>query len=418
MVARIVSGKSIRGILNYNENKVASAEASLLLAAGFPRHQDQLSFKSKLERFEALTAMNERTKTNALHVTLNFSNQDKLNDELLQLIAMDYMTGIGFGNQPYLVYRHYDAAHPHIHIATVNINSEGQRIETHNIGKNQSEKIRKEIENTYGLVKAEEQKKEGQYMLRPVRLEQVIYGKRETKSAISAIVREVVDSYKFTSLPELNAILRQFNVIAWPGAEGTMMREKGGLVYCILDQQGAPIGIPIKASSIYSSPTLKNLEKRFLAGKEERKPYGLRIKHLLDKTLISSKSIGELSDRLINQGLRILLRENETGEIYGVTFIDNGTRCIFNGSDLGKQYAAKAFMERYGRFLVSEDETGMGQNEIFQKAASDEQQDATHLPAASLQVIERIKAIARIEDNEIPDADPYRKKKQRKIQPD
>ena len=73
MVAKIVCGKSIRGVLNYNENKLKNAEAALLLAAGFPRDPDRLSFKNKLERFEMLTRQNKDTRTNTLHITLNFS---------------------------------------------------------------------------------------------------------------------------------------------------------------------------------------------------------------------------------------------------------------------------------------------------------------------------------------------------------
>jgi len=89
MVARISSGKSIRGILNYNERKVNQAEATILMAAGFPRPAEELSFTNKLERFENLTQQNLRTRTNALHVILNFSRDDRLDDELLQSIAMD-----------------------------------------------------------------------------------------------------------------------------------------------------------------------------------------------------------------------------------------------------------------------------------------------------------------------------------------
>ncbi len=57
------------------------------------------------------------------------------------------MSKIGFGDQPYLVYQHFDARHPHIHIVTTNIKSDGSRIKTHNIGRNQSERARREIEN-------------------------------------------------------------------------------------------------------------------------------------------------------------------------------------------------------------------------------------------------------------------------------
>ncbi len=408
MVARIVSGKSIRGVLVYNETKVRNAEAQLLMAAGFPRDPDQLSFKSKLERFGMLTRQNERTKTNALHITLNFSRDDRVDDDQLCAIAKDYMDAIGFGQQPFLVYRHYDASHPHIHIATVNIANGGERIETHNIGKHQSEKARKEVEIRYNLIKAESQNKELAYMLRPAKPEKAVYGKAETKITISGIVREVVGSYKFTSLPELNAVLRQFNVLAYRGEPGSIMFEKGGLTYHLINDQGEKVGVPIKASSIYSSPTLKNLEKKFAPNKEERKPYGIRIRHLLDKAISQAKDVQDLQVRLQAHGIRILLRENALGSIYGLTFIDNGTRSVFNGSTLGKQYAAKAFINRIGFDVGSlKEKTG-----TFNPAPGRQ----SPFPANNLPVIQRLWDIALSDEHEVAVYDPYRKKKKKKGQ--
>ena len=390
MVARIVSGKSIRGILNYNENKLRNAEAKVLLAAGFPRSPDELSFKDKLERFEKLIARNERTKTNTLHITLNFSRQDKVDDDLLRLLAIEYMEAIGFGAQPFLVYRHFDAAHPHIHLATVNIDADGNRIETHNIGKIQSEKARRELEDRYGLVKAEQQNREVVFQLGKVDLERAVYGKRETKAAISTIVREVVGTYKFCSLPELNAALRQFGVLADPGAEGSVMRNKGGLVYSLLDENGDRVGIPIKASSIYSSPTLKSLEQKFPINKEERKPYVLRLKHLLDKSLRNSKTELQFQKLLSDQGIRILIRENAQGQVYGITFIDNATRVVANGSTIGKEYGAKAFMEKLNALQDFGGHAASLSSEAGFETGKRFGQDKPSQPAMGLPTIERI----------------------------
>ena len=62
------------------------------------------------------------------------------------------MEGIGFKDQPYLVYKHNDSGHPHIHIVSSLITPEGKRIRTQNIGRNQSEKTRKEIEKEFNLI--------------------------------------------------------------------------------------------------------------------------------------------------------------------------------------------------------------------------------------------------------------------------
>lgn len=41
------------------------------------------------------------------------------------------------------------------------------------------------------------------------------------------------------------------------------------------------------------------------------------------------------------------MRRNDTGRIYGVTFIDHHSRVVLNGSRLGKEYSANVFNERF-----------------------------------------------------------------------
>lgn len=355
MVAKIVCGKSIRKALYYNEQKVTSGDAVLLHSGGFLLDPSTLSFRQKLQRFTDLTRLNERTKTNAVHISLNFSPADLLDTDRLRSIADEYLRLIGWGEQPFLLYQHMDAGHPHVHVVTTNINRYGERIETHNIGRIQSERARKQIEESFGLVKAEDQKREPHTSLQPIDIDQVIYGKQPTKAAISRVVREVVATYKFSSFQEFNALLSQFNVYADRGKEDSLMYLNGGLQYRLLDQDGSVAGVPIKASSIFTSPTLANLEKLYPAHKTERKPYGERIKHLLSKALITATTIESLQQQLRKKGIRLLLYRNAEGKVYGMSVIDNATRCIFKASDLGKDFSAAKVMEKLERF----DSTGI-----------------------------------------------------------
>ena len=344
MVAKVISGKNIRGLLNYNENKVSEGVAQCIVANRFGCDPDGLTFSDKLNRFRKVTALNQKVRTNAMHISLNFDVSEKLTTEQLSAITSDYMTRIGFGEQPYLVYRHTDAAHPHIHIITTNVQTNGQRIDTHNIGRNQSEKARKEIEMAYGLVRAEGRSKKRE--IEPVNVEKAVYGKSETKRSISNVVRVVTRSYRYTSLPELNAILRQFNVVADPGAEGTQMRNKKGLLYSLLDEKGHKIGVPIRASSIYGKPILANLEKQFKLNEALRKPYREKLKSVVDYTLRRRLTKDAFVKALGDKGVFVLFRENDKGRVYGVTFVDNRNKVIFNGRDLGKAYGAKAILEQ------------------------------------------------------------------------
>src|ERR1700761_4948546 len=165
MVARIGYGKSISRILNYNENKVKEHVADLILANQFACEADQLSFTNKLHRFENIMMNNTRSKSNAIHISLNFDFGESIPLSTLQEVTIEYMERIGFGEQPYLAYQHFDAAHPHVHIITTNIQENGKRIDLHNIGRNQSETARKEIEEKYGLVKADGKKKALEWIL-------------------------------------------------------------------------------------------------------------------------------------------------------------------------------------------------------------------------------------------------------------
>ena len=349
MVAKITTGKNIRGALHYNENKLVKGNADLLLANGFMDDSDSVGLHDKLVQFREFTDKNKRTKTNTLHISLNFSPKDELDDEKLKKIAMTYMEGIGFGDQPYLVYQHFDAAHPHIHILTTNIREDGKRIETHNLGKNQSELTRKSIEERFRLIKAEDQKKEQAYMLRTISMGKPQYGQSETKAAIANIVTEVMRTYKFTSLAEFNAALRQFNVTAYRGEPESRMYQKKGLVYSISDGDGNRLGVPIKASSIHSSPTFQNLEKRFGQNKESRKQHKSRAVKTIENILTKpeAKGLVRLKAALSKKGIHAVFRTNDQGRLYGVTFVDNVTRSVFNGSDLGKHLSANALHQKF-----------------------------------------------------------------------
>ncbi|TXK45724.1 relaxase/mobilization nuclease domain-containing protein [Pontibacter qinzhouensis] len=358
MVAKIITGKSIQGALNYNEHKVREGKAELLFASRFLLEPEELSFRDKLQRFERLLEKSPQVRTNTLHISLNFDPGEKLEPERLQAIAIRYMDRIGFGEQPYLVYRHHDAAHPHLHIVTTNIRPDGSRIDLHNIGRLRSEPARKEIELEYGLVQAEKMKKGEELPLEPLQLEKAVYGKSETKRSIAHIVTSVTRHYNYTSLAELNAVLRHFGVTADRGGERTQMHQKKGLVYSIVNDRGEKQGVPLKASALPSKPTLAFLEKQFEQNKLSRRPYQLALRSSIDKAFRShpTSSRDSFIKRLKKQEIQVLFRENSQGLPYGVTYIDHRHRAVFNGSELGKAYSAKALTERFRQRVEQRDE--------------------------------------------------------------
>lgn len=348
MVAVIKTGHSIHRIFNYNENKVKAGLAKCIGAGNYPIDPDKMSLTMKLNRFLKQMELNENVKRNSVHISLNFDvSESHLSQEKLLPIAETYMEKIGFGKQPYLVYQHYDAGHPHIHLVTTNIEADGNRLDLHHLGIRKSEPARKTIEKDFGLVVAEAQKKQEGYQLQPVSASKVLYGKSQTKMAIQNVLEAVLNEYKYASLPELNAVLKQYNVIAERGTEDSRVYQTGGLLYRVLDSGGNPVGVPIKASLFYNKPTLKFLEQKFKENEPKRMPYKTRIRNAIDMALLKkAATLQELVKALEKEGIHTALRTNEGGMVYGITYVDHQTKSVFNGSALGKQYSAKAIQER------------------------------------------------------------------------
>ncbi|HVG16877.1 MAG TPA: relaxase/mobilization nuclease domain-containing protein [Chitinophagaceae bacterium] len=346
MVARIKSTHSLSRSLNYNQKKVQLGVAECIHAVNYPKDVEHLNFYYKLHRLEHQAALNERVKANSVHISLNFHDSDKLSTEKLCSISQAYMKGIGFEKQPYLVYQHRDAGHPHIHIVSTNIQRDGSKISMNNIGRNQSEVARKAIEIEFGLTKAEGRKQQQESPLK-VSAVKVQYGKMQTKRAITNVLDVVIDHYKYTSLPELNAILKQYNVMADRGKEDTKMFEKRGLVYTALDDKGNKIGTPIKASAFYSKPTLRYLEQKFSQNEPLRQMHLQKLKTAIKWVLVKEKiTLNEFTEGLARDGIKVVLRQNAHGDIYGITYVDFRSKCVFNGSDLGKEFSAKAITEK------------------------------------------------------------------------
>ena len=196
-------------------------------------------------------------------------------------------------------------------------------------------------------MKAQAQQQSLRESIKPVILEKVMYGNAETKRSISNVVSAVYSQYKYCSLPEFNAALKQFNVTADRGKEEGRIFKNRGLVYRIMDAKGSKVGVPIKASSIASKPTLENLEKKFISNEVLKMPLKQLVKALietcLEKPITDFKS---LQAALEQKQVYMLLRQNEEGRMYGVTFVDNKNKCVFNGSDLGKGYSVSSLQSR------------------------------------------------------------------------
>ncbi len=100
MLAIVKSSTSLRQTLLYNENKLKAGQATLLDAHNFWQEKEDLSLADLLHRFKNLTALNERSKANTLHISLNFHPMDDLSDKKMTKIAAEFPSSMNKNSPP------------------------------------------------------------------------------------------------------------------------------------------------------------------------------------------------------------------------------------------------------------------------------------------------------------------------------
>ena len=348
MVTILNTSSTLRGSFRYNENKLEVGKAELISVQNYPGNSVGLSPEMKLKYLQKLAGLNSRTKVNAIHVSMNFAPGEQLEKEKLIEISKEYMKGIDFGDQPYLVYQHTDAGHPHLHIVSTNIQLGGTRIPLHNIENSSQNRPERQLKSNLVWFGQRIRNNLFIWQKKKIELARVYYGKTETKRAIGNVLQHVLKNYHYTSLPELNAVMKGYNVVADRGGEGSRIYQNRGLVYRVLYEKGEKVGVPIKASLFRFKATLDAVESRFVSHENARKPHLSVLKSAIDLTLLKAPKMGldDLIQKLERQGIVLVKRENQQGRVYGLTYVDHRTRCVFNGSALGKSYSSKGMMER------------------------------------------------------------------------
>lgn len=166
------------------------------------------------------------------------------------------------------------------------------------------------------------------------------------------------------------------------GSENSRIFHNNGLVYRIVDDKGNKVGVPIKASDFYNNPGLQFLKTKFQENELARQPHKIRVRNAIDLALIKNPrhSVQSLIKSLEKDAIHTVLRQNEEGLIYGITYVDHRTKCIFNGSDLGKQYSAKSILERCNQLKETLGEKQDFITQSSSKTCTSEEQ--TQTPAA------------------------------------
>ena len=339
MVAKISIGSSLYGALSYNGEKMNKEQGRVLGANKIILPADgQIDIARMVENFNAFMPKTGKTKKPVLHISLNPHPDDRLTEQQYEILAREYLEKLGFGEQPYIIYKHMDIDRHHIHIVTVNVNEQGKRLNQDFLFR-RSKKITTEMEEKYNLHKAQREK------ITPDMPIKKVDPSGDIKRQVANTVKMVGMRYKFQTIGEYNAGLSLYNIRCEQTDGRVNGREYHGLVYFATDDEGKVIANPFKASRLGKFASRTAVEGRFERTKDkiDVAPTRNRVADVLSRATDKEDFTAKLKDC----GIDVVFRYTDEVRIYGVTFIDHNAMTVLNGSRLGKQFSTNALNERF-----------------------------------------------------------------------
>ncbi|MCL1679299.1 relaxase/mobilization nuclease domain-containing protein [Elizabethkingia miricola] len=341
MIAKIGKGSNMYGAILYNQQKVDRENGAVLLLNKIPDTVDgkySVAYFNKF--FEPYLSANIKTEKTVRHISLNPDPADKVNDEQFTEMAQEYMERMGYGSQPYIVFKHTDIDRTHIHIVSTCVGIDGKKIPD-DYDHPRSMAICRDLEEKHNLHKATKQEqKQSNKIFKPVN-----HKNGDIKSQIASIVCHLPKYYSFSTMGSYNALLSLFNITAEEVKGERNGQAVNGLVYVALDENGNKASNPFKASLFGKDAGVALLQKHFEQSKEKMKTTPVRsiLKNTVELAIHTTINETDFKKQLTEQGINTVVRRNSEGRIYGITFIDHESRTVWNSSQLDRNLSANVF---------------------------------------------------------------------------
>ena len=345
MVPNITSGSSFYGVIAYNKIKVDDGTAKVLWHPKIAADTSgNVPIGNCVQAFEPYIALNPHVRKPVIHISLNPSPKDILSKEQMTVLAQEFMEKFGYGNQPYIVWLHEDIDRKHMHIVSVRINGQGEKID-HNREAIRAQNICREMEVKYGLHPTLGEHGERELLS----LQKVDYPKGNVKAQVKHTARTLLECYNCHSLAEFNTLLNLYNVTVYEVRGNVDGNEYHGIMYGALDDNGQQVGTPFKSSKFGKVFGYEALQKKFAVSAEKMKKDNLseRTRQEITKAMQDIGTKEDFARRLKEADIEVVYRINSEGRLYGITFIDHIGRTVFNGSRLGKAFSANVFNELF-----------------------------------------------------------------------
>lgn len=256
MIIKIHQACSTKNALFYNERKVDKKWASFYHSQNMPVLNPFMGDKNdRYKIFQKIEDRNTRVKKPGLHISVNPSVSDlvRLGDAGIRTEIGNLMEHLGYGNQPYLVYKHADLERVHFHIVSTRIDCDtGKKIKD-SYEKEKTQRFVKDLELKYKLTKDDQ----------PEKLNYRFSGSsKNLKQNLESLFGQLNRMEFITSREMYDQALKLFNV---------EIRKAGrGHSVFVTDESGNPVRYLVKMSDFEKRPKFCLSEKQDMNEKINR----------------------------------------------------------------------------------------------------------------------------------------------------
>jgi len=246
MIAKIIYGGGFYGVFAYAESKEKSlsvSENGLEDKPGYERlsvnnfHDGRNFFSSKAQLADSLkrwSLKSKRVEKGVFHASIALPPGEKLSNEDINSLACAYMEKMGYGENPFVIYKHNDTHHEHLHIISSRVGDHGKLVNpSFEFKKNLG--ICRELEKEWGLQPVSSIKQKIGPEVQPI---QASYTKKAPfKSNVLQNVEYAIKVKKIPSLEELSLFLKKRNIeLVYNHPDGHRFPNAGILFYRLSDR--------------------------------------------------------------------------------------------------------------------------------------------------------------------------------------
>lgn len=336
MIIKIGKHKGVLAALKYNQSKVDCLSASILylnkVGRSFLKREALYGFFHTY--FKGYLHLNQYIRYPGRHISVNPHPLDKINDHTLVLISREYMQKMGYNNQPYIVYKHFDLKRIHLHIVSVGVDIKGNKIDQY-LDYRLSNKISLQLCDKFGLTPYN---KRFNHKNKP-NIDIVDITRANLIEQLKAVVLNLPLYYKCQDFQSYNALLHLFNVKA---VLYNKKHDLQGLYYFALDQNKVVKSKAIDCYRLSYNHNLESLQDYFKASREYCVSYkedNKNIKKIILDYLKQSKDINHFKKLLNNQGINLVkTKEDKKDTFY---FVSHNYKRVFCFPELSNELSHK-----------------------------------------------------------------------------